>query len=446
MMRTIFWTAAALVAVTSPTALPGQEVTLPALLREAEAENPSVIAARSASDAARARVAQAGALPDPTLGLGFMNVPVARPGLGAEMMTMTQLQVGARLPWPGKLGTREEVASLRAEAAAWEVERVRDEVVAEVKSAYYRVYFVDRALEVTGRNEMLLGDFAQLTSSKYAVGTGAQTDALKAQVERSRLDDQRLALREQRASVVARLNALLGRPADTPLSSVELPDEVSIAALTPSAGGVGFASATLADVVPGADAPAGPVPPAADLQDLALEHNPMIQAHVRRVAAQERSVALARVATLPDLSVSAGYSYRAGFGDFFNLMVSAPLPVFSGRKQDQAVVEQHASLAEHEALHHAMVHDVNAEISSLTAGLRRARDQLVLLQEGMLPQARTSLTSATASYRVGRVDFLALLDAQVTLYRHELDYHRLLADFAANLAELERVVGTEVLR
>lgn len=446
MMRTTCLTAAALVAVTSPTALPGQEVTLPALLREAEAENPSIVAARGVADAATARVSQAGALPDPTLGLGFMNVPIARPGLGADMMTMTQLQVGARLPWPGKLGMREEVASLRAEAEAWEVERVRDEVAAGVKSAYYRVYFVDRALEVTGRNEMLLGDFAQLTSSKYAVGTGAQTDVLKAQVERSRLDDQRLALREQRASVVARLNALLGRPADAPLPSVELPDEVRIAALTPSAGGVGFASASLADVVPGADAPGGPVPPAAALQELALEHSPMIQAHVRRVAAQERSVALARVATFPDLSVSAGYSYRAGFGDFFNLMVSAPLPIFSGRKQDQAVVEQDASLAEHEALHHAMVHDVNAEISSLSAALRRARDQLVLLQEGMLPQARTSLASATASYRVGRVDFLTLLDAQVTLYRHELDYHRLLADFAANLAELERVVGTEVLR
>jgi outer membrane protein TolC len=44
------------------------------------------------------------------------------------------------------------------------------------------------------------------------------------------------------------------------------------------------------------------------------------------------------------------------------------------------------------------------------------------------------------------VDFLTLLDAQVTLYKVELDHHRLLADFAADLAALERAVGTEVIR
>jgi outer membrane protein TolC len=64
-----------------------------------------------------------------------------------------------------------------------------------------------------------------------------------------------------------------------------------------------------------------------------------------------------------------------------------------------------------------MVDELNAEIASLSAELRRARDQLVLLNDGILPQARTGLSSATVSYQVGRVDFLTLLDAQVTLYR-----------------------------
>jgi outer membrane protein TolC len=184
----------------------------------------------------------------------------------------------------------------------------------------------------------------------------------------------------------------------------------------------------------------------AELQRLAFNHSPMIQAHVRRVEAQARALALAEKAELPDLSVTAGYSRRAGFGDFFDVMVSAPVPIFSGRKQNQGVFEHAAMLAEHEARHDAMVDELNGEIASLAAEAARARDQLVLLNDGILPQARTGLASATASYQVGRVDFLTLLDAQVTLYRHELNYHRLLADFAANLAALERAVGTEVLR
>jgi len=436
-----------------------QETSLPALLAEVERANATLVAAKRAADAAAARVSPAGALPDPTLAVGVMNVPVSDPGFGRDPMTMATIQLASRFPWPGKLPLREEGARLRAEASRWEAERIRQKVRSEVKDLYYRVYFLDRALEVTGRNERLVADFAELTASRYGVGTGAQPDVLKAQVERTRLDDQLVALREQRAGTVARLNALLGRPADAPFPETELPEEVRIAALDGGAAGTRFASAALVDLLPSSDASDAyyasdasgddghtAIPQTADLERLALEHSPMIQAHVRRVAAQERAVSLAEKATLPDLNVSAAYSQRSGFSDFFNVMVSVPLPIFSGRKQDQTVVAEAATLAEHHAMHDAMVDELNAEIAPRTAELRRARSQLELLAQGILPQARTGLSSSTASYRVGRVDFLTLLDAQVTLYQHELSYHRLLADFASNLAALERAVGTEVLR
>ena len=425
------------------TPLDGQE--LAELLAIADSANPEIAGAQRTAEAAWARVPQAGALPDPMIGVGFMNVPVTNPGLGNDMMTMAQLRVGSEFPWPGKLGLREDVARLQAEAETWEVERVRQKVRAEVRTAYYRIYFVDRALQVTGRNEQLVGDFARLTSSKYGVGTAAQPDVLRAQVERTSLTDQLVALREQRESAVARLNALLARATDTPVTTAVLPDAVRVAALRDEPGRARFASVALAGVLP-ATGPGGGIPTVSELQRVALDNNPMIQAHVRRVDAQARALALAETAKLPDFNVTAGYSRRSGFGDFFDVMISAPLPIFSSRKQDQGVFEQAAVLAEHEARHASMVDELNGEIASLAAELGRAREQLVLLNDGILPQARTGLQSATAAYQVGRVDFLALLDAQVTLYRHELDYDRLLADFATNLAALERAVGTEVLR
>lgn len=414
------------------------------LLAEADTANPEIMAAKRLAEAAAARVPQAGALPDPSLGVGLMNVPVTAPGLGNDMMTMMQVQVSATLPWPGKLGLKEEVALLRAEATDFEVERVRDRIEAQVETAYYRLYFIDRALEVTGRNEAIIADFAQLTATKYGVGSGAQPDVLKSQVERTRLSEQMVRLAERRESELARLNALLGRPTETPLPTTELPAEVRVAALPHEPDGPRFASAALDDLAP-MTGPDDGLPSTAELQALALEQNPMIRAHLRRVSAQERALALARTAALPDFDVTAGYSYRNGSGDFLNVMVSAPLPIFSRRKQSQGVVEQAAVLDDHRARHHAMVNDLNAEVASLAAELRRTRDQLELLDDGILPQARAGMESSTAAYRVGRVDFLTLLDAQVTLYRHELDYHRLLTDFAENLAALERAVGTEVL-
>src|SRR6056297_3593584 len=168
--------AAVAVATLTPGALRAQDASLESLLSEADSANPSIAAARASAEAAAARISQAGAPPDPTLGVSLMNVPVADPSLSREMMTMTQVQLGTRIPWPSRLSTSQSIASMRSEAAEWETRRVRDQVRYDVRAAYHELYFVDQALEVTRRNHGLLQDLAELSSSQYGVGTGAQAD------------------------------------------------------------------------------------------------------------------------------------------------------------------------------------------------------------------------------------------------------------------------------
>src|SRR5687768_8105935 len=90
-----------------PRAVMGQEQSLEALLTAAEVGNPRIAAARHTARAAAARVSQAGALPDPMLGVGLMNVPLRDPGLRNDEMTMAQVRAEAVLPWPSKLGLAE---------------------------------------------------------------------------------------------------------------------------------------------------------------------------------------------------------------------------------------------------------------------------------------------------------------------------------------------------
>ena len=63
----------------------------------------------------------------------------------------------------------------------------------------------------------------------------------------------------------------------------------------------------------------------------------------------------------------------------------------------------------------------------------------------ILPQGRAALTSASASYQAGRGTFLSVLNGQATLFAYETEYYRDLTDFAKTLAELESVIGAEVL-
>ena len=64
----------------------------------------------------------------------------------------------------------------------------------------------------------------------------------------------------------------------------------------------------------------------------------------------------------------------------------------------------------------------------------------------MLPQGAAALQAVTAGFSVGRTDFRAVLATQTTLFQYEISFQRALTDFAKNVAELERLVGEEVLR
>ncbi len=67
-----------------------------------------------------------------------------------------------------------------------------------------------------------------------------------------------------------------------------------------------------------------------------------------------------------------------------------------------------------------------------------------LIRKGIIPQARQSLESALAGYTVDKVDFLTLLDNQVTLLNWEIKDHRELANYEQNLARLENVIGQRI--
>ncbi|MGH7557647.1 MAG: TolC family protein [Gemmatimonadota bacterium] len=211
-----------------------------------------------------------------------------------------------------------------------------------------------------------------------------------------------------------------------------IPEEILRAAILEPGTEVRFTTAALK----GSEAD-GPIPDLATLQRRAEAENPMLKAHEARIEAQRASAELAAKAALPDFDVSVGYGQRSGREDMITAMVSIPVPLFKGRKQDALAAGERAGLASLEAEHRAKINDVRAKVADLHASLLRTRDQLALLRDGILPQARTSLESATAGYPVASVDFLTLIDNQATLFRHELDYYRLLSGFGQDLAELE---------
>ena len=413
---------------------------LDSLVALALAANPTIQAAAARAKAAAMRVGPAGARPDPVLMAGLQNFPIAHPGF-SDFMTMKMVGIEQTFPYPGKLRLQAQSAADDATAARASIGAARLDVIAQVKDAYYDLAFADRALEIVRRNQAVLTNMITVSQAQYSTGSGTQADVLRARTEMANLDDAASALAEKRRAALAQLNAMLDRPSETPVDAPAIPAPIVRAAVADSASAVHFASDGL-----GARASDSPLLPLDSLRALALSNSPVLREHLAEIAAQRARIGLARKAHLPDISVSLDYAQRQGFTDMVSAIVSMPIPLQKGRKQDAEVAASEAELANLEAQHHEMVNTLNAEVASQVSDLERARTELALAKRAILPQAQATLAAATASYQVGRLDFAALMDAQASVFNTETSYYNSMTEFAKHLAALERTVGAGVLR
>lgn len=385
------------------------------------------------------RVAPAGARPDPMLMAGIQNLPVTRTGV-RDVMTMKMIGLSQTIPFPGKLQLAQTAAERDVSAADAELERARTTVVRDATVAYYELVYVDRTHELLARSHQALLGIAAAVEMQYESGRAEQPDVLRAQVVAAQLGERAATLIARRTSALARFNAVLGRPPATPLDTPQFPERVTRAAVATSARTVRFESTML-----GASAADSPLPDLVALQQLARRTSPDLLAQTERVAAQAARVELARKAHLPDVDVAVSYGQRSGFRDMVSATVSVPLPIQRANRQESLRASEYAELVNMEAMREQLVNQLDADVAERVADVDRARSHLALYTLAVLPPARAAFDASLAGFEAGRSDFTRVLEAQQELFDYESASVRALADFATAIAELEQLIGMEVL-
>ncbi|HLF96495.1 MAG TPA: TolC family protein [Methylococcaceae bacterium] len=397
-------------------------LTLEAAVSEALAGNPGLAEIHARSDAMAAVPSQAGALPDPTLRFEAQNLPTDSFDLRDEDMTLLQVGVSQELPFPGKLALKEKAAEYEAAAARDSIEEARLRLVRDVKVLWWQIHFRERALEVLAANEVKLRQLAEVAQARYEVGEGAQQDVLLARLEQSKLREMELGHIRQHHSEIARLNALLDRPGDTPLR-LAAPDEAALPE----------------------------VPSASTLRDLAEHNRPALAKKRKAVDAAKTRVELAEKDYLPDFTVDAGYAARqdtpagARRSDFASVGVSMNLPLYAADKQGKAVDQRQSELLQEQYALQDALRKVQADVAATLAGFHSAREEVALYQNDILPQAKQTVDAMLAGYRVGKVDFLDLIRAQIAVLEYETRYWQAFVHVRQALAKLAFAAGKEGL-
>lgn len=387
------------------------------LIQEALENNPKLEAAVQRALSAEKTIPQAGALPDPQLTFGLSNLPVNSFSFDQDPMTGKVIGVMQMFPFPGKLSLKTDIAEYEASAVKYQQEEIRNQVIQMVKQAYFDLYTIDRAFETTEKNKALMEQFVHLAETKYATGSGLQQDVLRSQVEISKLEDDLIMWKQKRLSAVARLNALLNRPVDAPVDK------------------------TLPELM----LPDGPIAifPAEEIE----QNRPLLKAWNERIQKVGSAVKLAERDIWPNFTVGTSYRQRNDLADgrqmrdFLSATVSLNIPLYFMRKQKAKVAEKELDFNATKSEYENVKINVLSEIESILAELERNRKRVELYRGGILLQVQQSLESAHAGYRVGKVDFLTLINNWMMLQNYELQYFITLSNFYKNLANYDLAIG-----
>lgn len=354
----------------------------------------------------RADLADAGALPNPTLAFLF---PVVTRQLEASLT----YPLGTLLQMPFRVAA----AKLDVERTARAMIEVALDLIRDVRVAFAEVSLAEQRIHARAKVEGTWKHIADLTEARLLEGDVSDFELRAARAEALTASDG--VSRAHKDSVIAkqRLRRLLGLGADARGAMLGIADE----------------------------APKTEAPPALDvLEKQALAVRPDVRAAdiaieaAARKLGWERAKILQLFARIDAKPIGTGGGAPIVFPPGFQI----DLPLFSWNQGGRARANVEIEQATMRNL--AVREDVLTEVRVARAQLEQALGSLLPWSEKILPLLTANVRSATVAYESGAETYLVVLDAIRRAQEAELRVIELQAEVSRARAALARAVGLKV--
>jgi len=358
---------------------------------------------------------QVSTLPDPQFTLQHLSVGSPRPFAGYTNSDFAYIGVGVSqdIPYPGKLRLKGEIAKREADVSQQQIESVRRSVLAELKTAYFRLAYLSKTLTILEQDGELLKQVQQAADARYRSGMGTQQDLLQAQLQQTKLLREIAMHHLEVGKLEAQIKQLLNRPQDSP--DIESTDLV--------------------------EAPL--VQTYAELLAAAEVQNPEIASAKRMIEKQSLQVDLARKDFYPDFNVQ--YMWQrtdpTQFRAYYMLSVGVRVPIYRGRKQRPELAQAEAEKLRAGSELQAQSQQVAAELRAQYVLAQQTSELLKIHREGLSPQSRSEFQAALATYQSNKQDFQALLAAFLDVLHFDEEYWQNVAEYETSIARLEQITG-----
>jgi cobalt-zinc-cadmium efflux system outer membrane protein len=374
-----------------------------ALLRNPELESDShELRAREAA------LVQAGAWPNPSLGLHIEDVAGSGEFRGTREAQAT-LQLGQLVELGGKRTARLGVAAAERDLAAWDYEVRRIEVLSRTADAFIDVLAAQARRELADESLELTRSVRRVAELRRRAGLASPAEEIRAEVqvevagvEREHTEHELAAARQALAAMwagdVARFERAGGELEHLPR-----------------------------------------VPSAGQLAER-LEASPGVARWQAELARREAARAQARSARVPDLALSAGPRRLSGPDETaFVVGVEIPLPLWNRNRG--AIAEAEHRLAKLASDARAARVRAATELAAARVALHASAEEAKLLRTRVLPGVERALEVVRQGYEAGRFAQVEVLEAQRARIQAREQHLRALAEAHHNALEIERLTG-----
>lgn len=387
--------------VALPTPLAAKDVAALARSRRSE-----LVAAKARARAAAQRPASVSALDDPTIAVSADHIPFN--GMGWDR----SLTFEQTFPLSRVRGNRERAAKASARRELANAERVERDVELDAVQAFWMLVEVRATADIVTHQLALAEQLVAAATARYATNTGTQSDVLRAQTERARLDAERRAIAAEVRGAEVMLNTMLARDASGPIPILD-------------------------GTVPDAE------PPAGDAVARAAQRRPELRAGSAEIEAAEAEVRVMRAMNAPMAMIRTGPAYTMMEGYGWMAMIGISIPLWGDKRR--------AGIAEATAMRDMATADLEAMRRMADGQARGARETVVAarerfraLRDDIVPRAEQAIEPTLAAYAAGQVPLVSVVEAAQVLWTSQRELAMARARLGIAWARLRRAASEEV--
>jgi len=394
-----------------PVTAAGQEVEpLPSPLRLEQAlqlareHRPEIAAAHARAQAFAEKPAIVSGLDDPMISPSVDHLPFMLDGADVSFT------VEQRFPLSRIRSNRRRAAEAESQGVRAELDKVELDVELDATEAFLMLQERRGMASVLEEQHALAQQFLTAATARYAAGTGGQSDALRAEIEVSRLDAALRSIGAELRAAEVMLNSSLGRAADAPIPALDS----SISTATPPE----------AEIVRGA----------------ALVQRPELRAGNAEINRAQAEISVMQSMYAPMAVIRTGPAYTMTDGSGWMLMVGISVPIWRGKlRAGVSEAKWMARMAEADL--QSMRRMIEGEALATREQVIGSRERFLSLRDEIIPRARQAIDPTLAGYASGQLPLISVIEAAQVLRTSRGELTSAQFDLGLAWARLRRAMG-----